>query len=369
MNRGIIILLVTIIVLGLGALYALQQGPALLLHGPSEERIAFINDRGGQTDIWTMRTDGSDARAVTNDNADDQMPSWSPDGKELVAASDRRGQIYQLFLSAWDGRYTHDLTSSEGTKDMPVWRKDGQEVTFISGGRLFGVKKTGGLEEQYLPLPGMSSMIMPGRSNFVYGAWAPNNNTMLCVQETDQGRIAYTADREDMESWTEGQLKTQTICMGRTIDVAWAPAGLKVAAAFIGWDGRNGVLVRDMDAVESKVILVSKGNTGPGKLAWSPDGKTLIFEMWSVQDDMTNRSLGIYAINASGGKAIPVVKGDAREPCWSPDGRKIAYTAIGKNGARDIWRVNSDGAGATNLTKGKGDSCNPSWSPDSRRQR
>jgi Tol biopolymer transport system component len=363
-NRRIFIVLGSIIILGLFSLYALQQGPVLLLGAPKEERIAFVSDRGGQTDIWTMLTDGSDVRQVTNDSADDQIPAWSPDGKELVAISDRRDRVYQVFLSAWDGRYTHDLSSSQGTKDSPVWSKDNREVTFITGGKVYGITRSGGQEEQYLPAPGMSVGETPGRSNFVYGAWSPDGQILLCAQETDQGRFAFTATRDDIEAWDGGELKTTPIVVAHGASVVWAPSGHKVAASFVDRAGKNGIFVGDLDAVAGKDLFTFSGDTmAPGKLAWSPDGKTLVFEMWTVQDGMLNRPVGIYTVSASGGKPRVIVKGDAREPCWSADGKQIVYTGITGKERRDIWRVNADGAGVVNLTKGKGDSYNPSWSP------
>lgn len=368
MNRGIIVFLVGIVLLGFAALYALQQGPVLLLRAPAMERIAFVSDRGGQVNLWTMRTDGSDARPVTNDTADDQIPAWSPDGKELVSVSDRRNQTYQLFLSAWDGRYTHDLTGTEGTKDTPVWSSDGREVTFINGGKIFDVPRTGGDEEQRLPLPGMTNVELPGRSNHIYGSWSADGKVILAVQETDQGQTAYAVDRDVLESWEEGQLKTTGIVAARNIHVAWAPSGHQVAASYVDKDGTNGILVANTDALEEKDLFATKGNTaGPGKLAWSPDGKTIVCEMWTVEDGMPNRSRGIYTVDADGGQPKLLVKGDAREPCWSPDGKQIVYTTLGKKERRDIWRINADGTGALNLTKGRGDSYNPAWSPAARK--
>ncbi len=370
LNRGIIIFLGCVVVLGVLALYALQQGPVLLLGAPKDDRIAFLSDRGGQVDIWTMKTDGSDVKQVTNDAADDEDPVWSPDGKELVAASDRRDRVYQVFLSAWDGRYTHDLTSSEGTKGSPVWSSDSREITFLNGGKVYSIARSGGQEQQYLPVPGMSNMDLPGRSNYVYAAWSPDNQMLLCVQETDQGRYAYAASREDIEAWENGDNRPPIrIILAHNVSVAWAPTGQKIAVSYVDNKGVNGLFVMDLEAVKSSVLFTSKGDTvGPGKVVWSPDGKTLAYEMWSVGDGMLNRPLGIYTISASGGKPKAVVKGDAREPCWSSDGKQIAYTGMSKNARRDIWRVNADGTGAVNLTNGKGDSYSPSWSPASARK-
>jgi len=361
-NRGIIIVLVGIIALGLLALYALQQGPVLLLRPPPDDRIAFISDRGGAADIWTMRADGTDARQVTNDSAQDQIPAWSPDGKEIVSISDRNGQVYQVFISAWDGRYTHCITSSEGTKDAPVWSRDGKEISFVSGGKVYGVLRTGGPEEQYLPAVGSVGVELPGRTTYVYAAWSPDGKSLLYVQETDQGRQAYVADRSAVESGEE--FKPTGITAARGLSAAWSPSDNRVAGAFIDRANDNGIVVVDLEAVKAEDLFARKNSRlGPGNIVWSPDGKTIAFEMWTVEDGIPNRSVGIYTVSASGGEPRPVVKGDVREPSWSPDGRQIAYTAIGKKEMRDIHRVNADGTGDVNLTNGRGDNYSPAWCP------
>src|SRR2546430_17434788 len=56
---------------------------------PIPARIAFGSDRRlGQSDIWLMNTDGS-LQLVTDHLAQDDWPSWSPDGTHLAFESDR----------------------------------------------------------------------------------------------------------------------------------------------------------------------------------------------------------------------------------------------------------------------------------------
>ncbi len=51
---------------------------------------------------------------------------------------------------------------------------------------------------------------------------------------------------------------------------------------------------------------------------------------------------------------------------WSPDGRRIAFTAIDGNDT-DVWTCNPDGSGARRLTTSSAIDVSPSWSPDGRR--
>jgi endo-alpha-1,4-polygalactosaminidase (GH114 family) len=65
---------------------------------PDGQWIAFGRNTDGNSDIWIMRPDGSEQRAVTAGDAFDSNPSWSPSGKQIVFASERGGDrdVYML---------------------------------------------------------------------------------------------------------------------------------------------------------------------------------------------------------------------------------------------------------------------------------
>ncbi|MEO2002728.1 MAG: hypothetical protein ABGY41_01350, partial [Candidatus Poribacteria bacterium] len=52
-------------------------------YSPDGSTIAFTSDRNGRDEIYTIRTDGSRLRRLT-DTGDDQRPRWSPDGQQIV---------------------------------------------------------------------------------------------------------------------------------------------------------------------------------------------------------------------------------------------------------------------------------------------
>ena len=54
----------------------------------------------------------------------------------------------------------------------------------------------------------------------------------------------------------------------------------------------------------------------------SPDGKQICFVV--DQGKGSEKSRSVYVIGADG-KGRRLIARDARQPCWSPDGRKIAY--------------------------------------------
>ena len=45
------------------------------------ERIAFTSNRDGNNEIYVMDTDGKNKRRLTNNEASDSAPAWSPNGQ------------------------------------------------------------------------------------------------------------------------------------------------------------------------------------------------------------------------------------------------------------------------------------------------
>ena len=367
-NKSIIIILVLVIAIGAFALYAIQRGPGLFIKPPTEARIAFISNQNGQSDLMTMKIDGSDVVSLTNDAANESEPTWSPDMTEILYLSDKNDQKNQAFISGWNGKYSRQVTHSAGIKDNPRWMGRGNEISVLSSGNLYMVDKHGGHEEEALKPSELLGPQAEGelRVPFVYADWSPKVDAILLAQETDLGQVAYILQTTPGRMSDVQNLKPIDITLARNLDVAWSPVGLRVAAGFINRDGQNGLLVKDFNSMNITELFVSK-IMGAAKPVWSPDGKTIAFEMWSIKDDVPEKCLGIYTIDASGGKPRPIVKGDAREPFWSPDGSALVYTLARPDGDRDIWRMNADGTGAVNLTNGKGDNSSPVWSPARKR--
>jgi tetratricopeptide (TPR) repeat protein/pSer/pThr/pTyr-binding forkhead associated (FHA) protein len=54
-------------------------------------RIAFMSNRDGNWELYIMNDDGSGVRRLTNNAANDGLPTWSPDGRTIAFVSDQGG--------------------------------------------------------------------------------------------------------------------------------------------------------------------------------------------------------------------------------------------------------------------------------------
>jgi TolB protein len=134
---------------------------------PDGSQIAFVSDRHGTPQIWVMGADGSGARRltfqgdynqtpdwsprgdliaftarderykfdvftvnvstgevqrVTQDQGNNEEPSFSPDGRYLIFSSTRSGES-KLYLSTVDGRVQHPVSQGKGEYLTPAWQR------------------------------------------------------------------------------------------------------------------------------------------------------------------------------------------------------------------------------------------------------
>ena len=104
---------------------------------PDGKSIAFMSTRdGGKFQIYVMRSDGSGARPLTNDQAVAHCnPQWSPDGKRIVYYTDIGDKKDQVWVMNADGSGKKLLTGGIGHNIFPGWSADGKRVIFSSSNR------------------------------------------------------------------------------------------------------------------------------------------------------------------------------------------------------------------------------------------
>ncbi|MCG2590291.1 TolB family protein [Rhodohalobacter sulfatireducens] len=99
------------------------------------------------------------------------------------------------------------------------------------------------------------------------------------------------------------------------------------------------------------------------KIAISPDGTKILF----VSEGGGFTTSQIWVVNADG-ENLENLTNDAQRfhefPSWSPDGSQIAYHSYVQGGEGDIFIMNADGSGKTNVTNTPTGEWWPDWSPN-----
>jgi Tol biopolymer transport system component len=99
-------------------------GPAI---APDGQRLAFVAQRRGRTQLYVMNADGTGARRVAAELDVRGAPAWSPDGQWLAVAANRDG-VPQLFKIPV-GSGTPVLLVKEYSTD-PIWAPSGQFLVY-----------------------------------------------------------------------------------------------------------------------------------------------------------------------------------------------------------------------------------------------
>jgi Tol biopolymer transport system component len=91
--------------------------------------------RPGNLEIYLARPDGSEERQLTNNGASNWAPSFHPDGKTIVFASNvhaPKGGRFSIYAMNVDGTGQRRLTDYDGFDGFPCFSPDGTKLVFIS---------------------------------------------------------------------------------------------------------------------------------------------------------------------------------------------------------------------------------------------
>jgi TolB protein len=208
-------------------------------------------------------------------------------------------------------------------------------------------------------------------------AWSPDGRKIAFVHGTGTASDVYVIDGDGSG--------LRRVTRTATSDEApvWSPNGRQIALArkipFAGIGGKPGV------GGNFEIFVMNADGSGQRRLtheaardyapAWSadgrwiaferklgfggPDGGGAIFEVWAVSSD--GKDLRRLALG--GPYRVSPATQPAR-PLWSPNGRLIAYVRwSAESRSYDVYVINADGSGLTNVTRSKADESAFAWSP------
>ncbi len=202
---------------------------------PDGRSITFSVRQHGQTLLYVMQADGTNARVLTDKLDLLGAPAWTPDGQSITSAADDHG-VPHLFRVPLDGRPSV-LFVGEYAAD-PVWSPDGRFVVYSGPdiGTTFSVKAVTADAKAH-PLPNMTLTRGARHLTFVNGG-----RGLVFLRGEIQHKNLWLID---LETGAERQLTN-------------LPTDFDIRAFDISPDGRDLVLERVQEQADVALLDLAK---------------------------------------------------------------------------------------------------------------
>jgi tricorn protease len=325
---------------------------------PDGSRLAFVpygvtwstwrHYRGGNTNpIWLARLDGAKAgnnvekrSALASPDANNRFPIWM--GDRLYFVSDRTGT---------PNLFSHDLASGR-TEQLTRFPKYGilaasgapDAIVFVAGGAIHlwdpARRQDRTVDVRLsLPAPERAAHAVPALKFLDQAVPVPGG-----------GRLIVTARGEVLSVDPKtGQAENLT----RTSGVAERSAVPSPDGARIAWfsdaSGEYELHVRTLASGETRRIAVEEHPSFYREPTWSPDGRRIAF---------SDKRLALWMADLEAGKAKKIATSShigqgVFLPAWSPDGRWLAYSQALPNRVRTIFLHDTRDGRSHPVTDGK----------------
>ncbi|HSM92297.1 MAG TPA: Tol-Pal system beta propeller repeat protein TolB [Anaeromyxobacteraceae bacterium] len=316
--------------------------------GQASAELHLFDVRAGR-ELLSTAVSGGGARAVGHQIADAVLQYYTREPGVFdtrIAAIRKTKEGRELVLFDVDGKRSQVLLSEKMLILMPSWRPDGKEllVTSYRNGRpeLWTYRLA---DRSFRKLVSVGSLTMGG-------TWSP-----------DGSRIAFTASQSGgtTDVWVAdadgGNARRLTRDPGDDLSPTWSPDGRRIA--FVSnRAGSPQIYVMNADGSDPR-RLTFQGNYNQTP-QWSPRGDLIAF---TARDE--RKVFDVFVVSPDSGKIERVTQNQGatnEEPSWAPNGRLLAFTSDRK-GAPQLVVSSPDGDRQVVVTDGRSVIATPSWGP------
>ncbi|WP_439182482.1 S41 family peptidase [Carboxylicivirga taeanensis] len=330
---------------------------------PDGQTIAFTSNRSGTDAVYTMSVKGGEATRLTWYPAASQVRGWTPDGLSVLYTSDREtapSSHHRLWTVSKEGGPSKLLTKQWGTKAS--YSADGQHLA-LDRVRRWDVEWRAYRGGQNTPLIILNlntweEELLPNeRTTDIQPVWLGEQIYFLSDRDWVSNIWSYNTTTKTLEQLTHFN----------TNDIKYL-SGHKNELVF----EHNGYIhLYNIDSQQSTRLAINVAGDFPwAATQWEEVSKKVTFARLSPS--------GKRAIMGARGEVftVPVEHGNTRnitnssmaadrKPLWSPKGDQIAWFSD-ENGKYEVMLTTQDGLGEVQ-TIGIGESkmaWEPCWSPD-----
>ena len=308
----------------------------------------------GFGDIYSMDSDGSDKLQLTADGLN-AYPGISPDGSRVVYMHiDQEEEAYYIATVKPDG--SENVVSSTAGY-YPGWMPSGNRIQYADYLDSFYLKHMNIDESDKVD----TGFLPTGFEGYIQGLASWNNDSTEFAYPVIDGDnyVIYTTDTN-----VAGGSPLTTLPFA--FAPRYSPDGNKVF--FLGSTDGETIYLYSINSDGTNQTAIQELPVGsPLDLQVSPDGSKVLYQVEGGPD------VDMYVLNTDGSNIVQIpedgsVESDFVPTSWSPDSSKLVYVRDGVNDDTDIFTINADGTGLTNLTNtpDQDELLNPfgqSWAP------
>ncbi|MFO8148576.1 MAG: tetratricopeptide repeat protein [Gillisia sp.] len=279
--------------------------------------------------IYIISVKGGEPQKLTEKGC--LEPVWSPDGEKIIYVKsfrDNEGTEYsELWMIAPEGGNSQQIIKRQsGRIRGTVWSPDGTMVAFIQRPEPDGIPVKvwiGRIVKNKINEENIHKIELPLSSYHTLAGWTPDNKIGIYMMN-EPYEVIYTVP-------SKGGIATQVTPRGWTSYPKWSPDGEKICfrwdggkIAFIPADGGPLDIINIDSEFDIYTALPGSGNE------ISPDGNTIVFSGAKnfYSNNKKQLEVDIFTIPVNGGKPTQLTEAGNlmdRFPCWSPDGKHIAF--------------------------------------------
>lgn len=147
-------------------------------------KIAFVSDRNGNREIYSINSDGTNTMRLTTNSANDEFPDWSPDGSKIAFSTNRDGN-FEIYTMNADGTMPNRLTMNSQSDSEPAFSPDGMKIAFVRNGAGIFLMDANGTGQTAIPntTDGASPSWSPDGTQIVYTC--VNMGSAICKINAD----------------------------------------------------------------------------------------------------------------------------------------------------------------------------------------
>ena len=265
-------------------------------------------------------------------------PQVSPDGEHILygvsyTSTKNNRSCRNLFICKKDGSDRQQLTESGKSISNARWINEGKGLAFIMGGQIWtanikeknGSWAVSGLQQISNVPAGISEFkLSPDQSRLIYVSTVKSSvkTPADCYADLDKAE-AYTTDDLMYRHWDH------TVMELPHSFIADFSANAKLS---ITPDTSIDILADEPETYE----LPAEPFSGIEQLDWSPDGKYIAYSCRKLTGKKyafsTNTEIYIYNTENAKATKISTAGGYDTDPIWSPDGSKICWVSMERDG-------------------------------------